>query len=83
MGLHGYGTVLTGARNHGVLLVLAIVGLGLALGAFWEIWEWVYDEILRPNAILGKTDTIVDMIVGAVGAVAAGYPCLRTLGKGG
>ncbi|HZY66237.1 MAG TPA: hypothetical protein VFE21_10210 [Rubrobacteraceae bacterium] len=83
VGLYGYGTVLTGARNHGVLLVLAIAGLGLALGAFWEIWEWVYDEIVRPNAILGKTDTIVDMIVGAIGAVVASYACLRTLGKGG
>jgi hypothetical protein len=79
VGLYGYGVVLTGARDHGPLLVLTIAGVGLALGAAWEVWEWVYDQFVRPNAILGKTDTIVDLIMGAIGAVAAGYACLRTL----
>ena len=78
-GLYGYGAVLTGAREHGLLLVLAIAGVGMALGALWEIWEWAYDQFVRPNAILGKTDTIVDLIMGTVGALAAGYLCLRAL----
>lgn len=82
VGLYGYGAVLTGARDHGLLLVLSIAGLGLALAAVWEVWEWIYDQFVRPNAILGKTDTIIDMIMGAVGAVAAGYACLRTLRRG-
>lgn len=79
VGLYGYGVVFTGLREHGLLLVLTIAGAGLALGALWEIWEWAYDQFVRPNAILGKTDTIIDMIVGAIGAVAAGYWCLRVL----
>ncbi len=83
VGLYGYGTVLTGARDHGLLLIVTIAGLGIALGAVWEVWEWVYDQFVRPNAILGKTDTIVDLIMGIIGAAAASYLCLRALGKDG
>lgn len=82
MGLYGYGVVLTGAREHGLLLVLTIAGMGLALAAVWEVWEWIYDQLVRPNAILGKTDTIIDMVMGAMGSLAAGYACLRAL-RGG
>lgn len=82
VGLYSYGVVLTGAREHGLLLVLTIAGMGLALAAVWEVWEWAYDQFVRPNAILGKTDTIIDMILGAIGALAAGYACLRAL-RGG
>ena len=82
MGLYGYGVVLTGVREHGLLLVMTIAGLGIALAAVWEVWEWIYDEFVQPNAILGKTDTIIDMIMGTIGAVAAGYWCLRTLRRG-
>lgn len=82
MGLYGYGVVLTGARDHGLLLVLAIAGLGISLAAVWEVWEWIYDQLVMPNAILGKTDTIIDMVMGTVGSLAAGYACLRTLRRG-
>lgn len=82
MGLYGYGVVLTGARDHGLLLVLAIAGLGISLAAVWEVWEWIYDQLVMPNAILGKTDTVIDMVMGTVGSLAAGYICLRTL-RGG
>lgn len=82
VGLYGYGVVLTGVREHGLLLILTIAGMGLALAALWEVWEWVYDQFVRPNAILGKTDTIIDMVMGTVGSLAAGYACLRAL-RGG
>ena len=82
MGLYGYGVVLTGARDHGLLLVLAITGLGISLAAVWEVWEWIYDQLVMPNAILGKTDTIIDMVMGTVGSLVAGYACLRTLRRG-
>ena len=82
IGLYGYGVVLTGARDHGLLLILAIAGLGVSLAAVWEVWEWIYDQFVRPNAILGKTDTIIDMVMGTIGSVAAGYWCLRTLRRG-
>lgn len=79
--VYAYGTVLAGADDHGVLLVLVVVGLGLGMGALWEIAEWVYDQFVRPNAILPKTDTIVDLIVDAAGALVAGSVCARMLRK--
>jgi hypothetical protein len=76
-GLFAYGVVLTGGREHRFLLVAVIGGLGLAMGVVWEVWEWLYDQMVRPNAILGKTDTITDLIVDFLGGVAAGYVTLR------
>lgn len=77
--LFAYGVVLGGAREHRLLFVLAVGGVGLAMGAVWEILEWVYDQIVRPNAILAKTDTILDLVVDSIGALAAGYVCSRIL----
>lgn len=79
--VYAYGTVLTGADRHGLLLVLTIAGLGLALGAIWEVAEWTYDQFVRPNAILPKTDTILDLVVDAAGALVAGIIRLRMLRK--
>ncbi len=79
LALFAYGAVLTGARAHRLLLVLAVACIGLALGTLWELAEWAYDQIVHPNVIKAKTDTIVDLIMDTVGALAAGYACLRTL----
>ncbi len=79
--LYVYGLVLTGARTHRLLLVLMIGGIGVSLGVVWEIAEWAYDEIVRPNIIRGKTDTIVDLIMDALGALLAGFVCLTMLDK--
>ena len=78
--VYAYGAVLTGGQRHGLLLVLTIAAIGLALGAAWEIAEFGYDHfIARPNVILPKLDTIVDMILDALGALVAGLVCLRML----
>ena len=79
--VYAYGTILAGADGHRVLLVLVVTGLGLGMGALWEITEWIYDQFVRPNAILPKTDTIIDLIVDTAGALAAGVVCLRMLRK--
>ncbi len=67
-----YGRVLNGARTHSVLFVLAVAVLGGGIGALWEIAEWGYDQWVPENAILGKTDTIIDLILDTIGALAAG-----------
>lgn len=80
LGLFAYRTVLDAVRDgglHRLMLVLIVAGLGLAAGALWEIAEWAYDGVVRPNAILGKTDTILDLVVDSVGAVVAGFVSLR------
>lgn len=58
--------------RHPVVLVLALAALGLALGVLWEIGEWMADRFSGQDIIKGKTDTIVDLIVDGLGAVAAG-----------
>ena len=78
--VYAHGVILTGGREHGFLLVLIIAAIGLALGAVWEIAEFAYDHfIAKPNVILPKIDTIVDMLLDTAGALVAGLVCLRML----
>ena len=71
--VYAYGVVLTGAREHGFVLVLFVTFFGLGLGALWEIAEFLYDHfIVKPNAILPKRDTIIDMALDTAGALVAG-----------
>ncbi len=79
LALYAYGAVLSGAEEHQLLLVLVIASIGISLGVVWEVAEWAYDEIVRPNAIRGKTDTIIDLILDTLGVLAAGFACLRIL----
>lgn len=72
-----YGSVLVGARDHRLLLVLAIASLGIAIGALWEIAEWAYDQVAASDIIKGKRDTIIDLIVDSLGAVVAGILASR------
>lgn len=77
--VYAYGVVLTGDARHEFLLILTIAGLGLALGALWEVAEWTYDQFVRPNAILPKTDTILDLMVDTAGALVAGVVRVRMI----
>ena len=67
-----YGDVLSGVRRSPLLLVLTVASLGIAIGALWEIAEWGYDQLVPENAILGKTDTMIDLILDSLGALTAG-----------
>ena len=79
LALYAYGALLTGRRRHEVLLVLTVAGLGLALGTLWEMAEWTYDAIAAGNAILNKTDTMVDLTLDLLGGLVAGCVGLRML----
>jgi VanZ family protein len=74
-----YGATLTGREEHPLLLILTIAALGLAMGALWEISEWLYDWMVPGNAIKGKQDTMVDLVVDTVGALVAGALAFRSL----
>jgi hypothetical protein len=65
LGLFACGAVLTGAHNQRLFPILATGSLGL--GVLWEVFEWVYDQFARPNVILGKKDTILDLVADARG----------------
>jgi hypothetical protein len=71
-----YNVVLTGAQTHTILFVLTVASLGVAIGVLWEIAEWAYDQMVPENAILGKLDTIIDLIMDILGGVVAGIVSL-------
>jgi hypothetical protein len=78
--IYAYGVILTGAREHGFLLVLAVTVFGVGLGALWEVLEFAYDHfIVKPNVILPKRDTIIDMALDTAGALVAGLMRLGML----
>jgi hypothetical protein len=66
------GIVLSGVQTSRILYVLTVASPGITLGVFWEIIEWAYDQMVSQNAIPGKTNTMIDPIVDAIGAVMAG-----------
>lgn len=59
--------------NHRVLYLLTIASFGIAIGALWEIFEWLTQVINSLN------DTIVDLIVDSLGAAMAALVSLRAL----
>lgn len=78
LALHLYANALLPLARGAVLLVLTIMVLGVGLGGLWEIAEWMVDQLLIPgNAIKGKTDTIVDLMLDTVGALLAGVLAVR------
>lgn len=52
-------------------IILAIAALGVAIGALWEVWEWGRDQIVERNIILGKYDTIIDLVMDTLGSLVA------------
>ena len=67
-----YEITLTGTRSHPLPFIVTVAGMGLAIGAVWEITEWAYDQIAPGNVILGKNDTIIDLIMDLIGSIVAG-----------
>ena len=77
IGLCLYGDALTGRVNHAAALVFVVTCVGLALGVAWEWAEWAYDHWSGPkNLIHGKTDTLADLAMDGIGALAAGLVML-------
>lgn len=65
-----------------ILLVLLIASVGVALGAMWEVGEWIFDQLYtRGSAIPGKTDTIIDLVLDTIGAVSAAAVALVLTGR--
>ena len=69
--------VLRGGPGRGAPLALVIAGVGLAAGALWEVAEWGFDRIAPGDVIKGKHDTIIDIVMGTIGALLAGAASLK------
>lgn len=57
--------------NHRFLFVLTIASLGIALGALWEVAEWLADFATPRQIVSGLVDTITDIILDSGGAIVA------------
>ncbi|MEC4982874.1 MAG: hypothetical protein SAJ37_01100 [Oscillatoria sp. PMC 1068.18] len=60
-------------RTHLILYILTIISFGIAVGALWEVFEWV------TNTINDLDDTVVDLIMDIIGATVASLLSLRAL----
>jgi len=54
-----------------VLLFFLIAAVGVAIGALWEVAEWVFDMVAPSDVIKGKNDTVLDIIMDTIGALIA------------
>jgi hypothetical protein len=66
-----YGSLMEGLAEHRVLLVVIIASLGIALGALWEVAEWLADFVTPKQIVSGLTDTITDIMLDSGGAILA------------
>jgi hypothetical protein len=61
-----------GERHHLVGVAVVTLALGLAIGAIWEIFEYLSDHVLGSHLQHGQTDTITDLVADSCGAAAGG-----------
>lgn len=59
-------------RHHRLGIVVVTFTLGLSAATLWEIFEWSADHVAGTSFVPTTRDVLVDLIAGAVGALAAG-----------
>jgi hypothetical protein len=67
--------------DHPLMFVLTIASLGIAIGALWEVVEWLADFVTPKQNVSGLFDTITDIILDSAGAVLAALLNLRGLNE--
>jgi hypothetical protein len=65
-----YDELMESFSAHRILFVLTIASLGIAIGATWEVIEWVADFFTPKQIVSGLTDTITDIMLDGGGALA-------------
>lgn len=69
-----------GAQRQRSRLVLLVVALGLAIGALWELYEWVGRNWLGNTSInVGYDDTILDLTMDGLGSFTVGLVLLAAM----
>jgi hypothetical protein len=66
-----YSELMESFINHRVMFVVTIASLGIALGALWEVVEWLADFAIPKQIVSGLFDTITDIILDSAGATVA------------
>lgn len=87
IGVDAHEHVLQGGRGGPIWSLLIVAGAALALGALWEVAEWLYDMAQAGNVVRDMDDTMVDLIVDSVAALAGSAVVLvlarRATSRGG
>ncbi len=71
LGFLFYNEVMRGFYSHRIMFVFTITSMGIALGALWEVAEWLSDFVIPMEIIPGLDDTITDMMLDSGGALLA------------
>lgn len=66
-----YGELIESFSSRRTLFVITVASLGIALGALWEIVEWLADFVIPMQIVSGLPDTITDMMLDSGGALLA------------
>lgn len=51
--------------------LLTVTGLGALMAVLWEVGEWIGHEFINDEVGVGYLDTIIDLLSGVLGALAA------------
>jgi hypothetical protein len=68
-----YSELMESFYSHRVLFVITIASVGIALGALWEVTEWLADFAIPKQIVSGLFDTITDIILDSAGAIVAAF----------
>ncbi len=71
VGWYGYHAIQTALRLHPATMALAILALGVALGALWEVLEWAGYWLFTRPPIQSLDDKISDLVADSAGALIA------------
>ena len=71
LGYMFYDELMVSFFDHHVRFVLTIASLGIAIGALWEVIEWLADFVIAKQIVSGLEDTITDIMLDSAGAVLA------------
>jgi hypothetical protein len=63
------------------LFVVTIASLGIAIGALWEVGEWLADFVVPKQIVSGLFDTITDIMLDSAGALLAALLNLHGLNE--
>ena len=74
-----YSELMESFYDHRVLFIVTIASLGIALGALWEVAEWLADFVTPKQIVSGLFDTITDIMLDSAGALLAALLNLRGL----
>ncbi|MEP0906808.1 hypothetical protein NC969_14970 [Leptolyngbya subtilissima ST-M1] len=69
------------SNRHTRLYLATITSFCIAIGALWEIAEWLAGRILLANVIGNVDDAVADMIIDTLGSGLAAIISLLTLQK--